>query len=350
MTEPPRGREKRLNAGLESGIEAGEIDLADVIEEPSHFGDAGAAAQTMPLERLVTFDPRIELEDVPAETWRRVGLDPGSTLEALDPGEREWLADLVRFWRGKPRNVIETIAPEDWIHTRGRETYYTTGRTTIRRIRLAMLQTRKTDVRRILDFGSGYGRILRQFKAAFPDAHLTACDILQEAVDFCAETFGAEGVYAADDPGKTELAGQFDLIWLGSLFTHIDAARWTSLLDLLERVLEPGGLLLFSTQGRFIRDQIATRNWLDAYGQPIWVNWGVTEEQLDAVVDDYDRSGFGYLEWGALERRYGTSIATPAWVLGQLQARPRLEIVGYWERGWKPQDLVTCLGIDGKAA
>jgi SAM-dependent methyltransferase len=207
-----------------------------------------------------------------------------------------------------------------------------------------MLQTRKAEVRRILDFGSGYGRILRQFKAAFPDARLAACDILPEAVDFCAQTFGAEPIYAADDPGETALAGEFDLIWLGSLFTHLDAPRWTSLLDLLERALERDGLLLFTTQGRFIRDQIAERSWLDAYGEPIWVNWGVSEEQLDAVVSDFDSTGFGYLEWGALDRQYGTSIATPAWVMEQLQTRPGFEILGYWERGWPPQDLVTCRG------
>jgi hypothetical protein len=74
------------------------------------------------------------------------------------------------------------------------------------------------------------------------------------------------------------------------------------------------------------------------------VNWGVSEQQLDHAVTDYDRSGFGYLEWGALDRQYGTSIATPAWVLEQLQTRPGLEILSYWERGWPPQDLVVCLG------
>jgi SAM-dependent methyltransferase len=240
--------------------------------------------------------------------------------------------------------VIETISPGDWIHVRGPENYYTTGRTTIRRVRLAMLQTRKPDVHRILDFGSGYGRILRQFKAAFPAARLAACDILPEAVDFCATTFDAEPFYAAEDPGETELEGKFDLIWLGSLFTHLDAERWKSLLDLLEGALEPGGLLMFTTQGRSIRDRIAERSWMDAYGKPIWVNWGVTESQLDQAVADYDRDGFGYLEWGTLDRRYGTSIATPSWVLEQLQERPGIEILSYWERGWLPQDLVVCLG------
>ena len=335
------------SGGLDEGLERGEVDLCAVIAEPERFGELGEAALRTTLGRLVDLEPRLEDGDVDAGAWRRAGLDQGTRLGDLDRDDREWLADVLRFWRVRPRSVIETTSPEDWIHTRGPETYYTTGRTTIRRVRLAMLQTRKAEVHRILDFGSGYGRILRQFKAAFPDARLAACDILPEAVDFCAETFSAEPIYAADDPGETEIEGQFDLIWLGSLFTHLSAARWKSLLDLLERVLEPDGLLMFTTQGRFIRDQIAARAWLDAYGRPIWENWGVTEDQLARVVSDYDETGFGYLEWGALDRQYGTSIATPAWVLEQLQTRPGFEILTYWERGWLPQDLVVCCGTEG---
>jgi SAM-dependent methyltransferase len=340
----PRSMTEALS-GLAESLESGRVDVCELIAEPERFGELGKEAQATTLERLVALEPRLEQGDVDSDSWRRVGIDAATTLGTLDAGDREWLADVLRFWRVRPRNVIDTTSPDDWIHNRGGATYYATGRTTIRRVRLAMLQTRKADVRRILDFGSGYGRILRQFKAAFPEARLAACDILPEAVDFCAETFGAEAVYAADDPGRTTLEGKFDLIWLGSLFTHLAAERWTSLLDLLEGALEPEGLLMFTTQGRFIRDQIAERTWKDAFGRPIWDNWGVTEDQLDEAVAGYDREGFGYLEWGSLERQYGTSIATPAWVMQQLQERRGFEILTYWERGWLPQDLVVCLGV-----
>jgi SAM-dependent methyltransferase len=336
MTEAP--------SGLDDSLASGEVDVCEVIAAPERFGRPAESVEAMTLGQLVALEPRIEEGDVEEASWLRVGLDPGMKLGALHPDDREWFADLLRFWRVKPRAVSETVSPGDWIHARAPDKYYSTGRTTIRRVRLAQLQTRMADVRRILDFGSGYGRILRQFKAAYPEARLAACDIQRDAVDFCAETFGAEPIYAADDPGQTELQGEFDLIWVGSLFTHLAAPRWETLLDLLEGALERDGLLLFTTQGRFIRDQIAERTWRDAYDRPIWVNWGVTEEQLDEVVTEYDREGFGYLEWSALDRQYGTSIATPGWVLGQLQTRPGFEIVSYWERGWKPQDLVVCVG------
>jgi SAM-dependent methyltransferase len=328
---------------LEERLADGEVDVCELIAAPERFGNLGETALAMSLERLVACDPGFDDGGDPG-SWRLVGLDPATHLAELDATDREWLADVVRFWRRRPRDVDETIAPDDWIYNRRPDQYFSTGRTTIRRVRLAQLQTRKDELRRILDFGSGYGRILRQFKAAYPEARLAACDILPEAVDFCAETFGAEPIYAAEDPGETPLEGEFDLIWVGSLFTHLGAPRWTSLLDLFERVLEPGGLLLFSTQGRSIRDRLANRTWLDAYGRPIWVNWGVEEEDLNRLVADYDRSGFGYLEWGASERLYGISIASPAWVLAQLQTRPGFAILAYWELGWTPQDLVVCAG------
>jgi hypothetical protein len=28
----------------------------------------------------------------------------------------------------------------------------------------------------------------------------------------------------------------------------------------------------------------------------------------------------------------------------QLEARPGFEVISYWERGWRPQDLVVCTG------
>ena len=62
------------------------------------------------------------------------------------------------------------------------------------------------DVKRILDLPCGHGRVLRYLSAAFPEAEITACDIMREGVDFCASTFGAIPVYSQDDPQQIPLA------------------------------------------------------------------------------------------------------------------------------------------------
>jgi hypothetical protein len=63
-------------------------------------------------------------------------------------------------------------------------------------------------------------------KAAFPGAELTACDIDRDAVEFCAETFGAVPVCAETRPEQIRFDREFDLIWSGSLFTHLEAERF----------------------------------------------------------------------------------------------------------------------------
>ena len=87
-------------------------------------------------------------------------------------------------------------------------------------------------------------------KAAFPEAELIGCDVNREGVDFCAEQFGAVPVYSDPDPTLIDLDGSFDLIWVGSLLTHLDADRLPGLPRPLPPHLAEGGLLLFSSHGR----------------------------------------------------------------------------------------------------
>ena len=51
-------------------------------------------------------------------------------------------------------------------------------------------------------------------------------------------------------PRGRAVGQQVDLIWVGSLFTHLDPARWKDFLDLFARTLRPGGVLVLSTFDR----------------------------------------------------------------------------------------------------
>ena len=57
------------------------------------------------------------------------------------------------------------------------EHYWRDGRSAMEIILGAMIRDEKTEFNNILDFPSGYGRIARHLVAAFPTAHVTACDI-----------------------------------------------------------------------------------------------------------------------------------------------------------------------------
>ncbi len=188
---------------------------------------------------------------------------------------------------------------------------------------------------RILDLPCGRGRVMRVLSTAFPDAELTAGDIDKDAVDFCAEAYGAVPLYSDEDPARIETDAVFDLIWCGSLFSHLDADRWPGFLKFFETRLRPWGLLVFTTSGRFHAQNIVTRN-----REP---------DLAEAMRTAYTESGFAYQDDGP-RPGWGTAIASPAWVCRQLEDRPGFRLLGYAERGWRlRQDVVACTRIGPRA-
>jgi SAM-dependent methyltransferase len=209
--------------------------------------------------------------------------------------------------------------------------YFGCGKSALRCIRHAMLAMGKEEASAILDFPCGHGRVLRMLKAAFPEAALTACDIDRDGVDFCARAFGAAPIYSDRSPEHLEIADAFDLIWCGSLLTHLDSFRWEGFLSLFERSLAETGLLVFTTHGRTVADQLSTSS-LTHFARPV-VN----------MTDDYHAYGFGYSDYYDAPREYGVSLSSPAWVCSQLAKLPGLRLVSFTEAAWdSSQDVIAC--------
>lgn len=212
------------------------------------------------------------------------------------------------------------------------DAYFQVGESALRNIRLAMDAAGKERLDTFLDFPCGHGRVLRGVKQAFPEAGLTASDIDRDGVDFCAQTFGARGVYSDPDLTKVNLPGVFDLIWVGSLFTHLPDSRWWSFLDFLVERLAPEGLLIFTTHGRWSAQRIREDQ------SPLA---GSREAQL-RMLRGYEATGFGFIGSGE-NQAYGTSLTKAAAVLERVEAFEDLRVISYAERGWaRHQDVVAC--------
>ena len=84
-------------------------------------------------------------------------------------------------------------------------------------------QVAEPSLERILVFPSGRGQALRALTRAFPEASFTAGDLDRDAVDFCAEAFGATPLYSDEEPERIETEATFGLIWCDSLFSHLEA-------------------------------------------------------------------------------------------------------------------------------
>jgi SAM-dependent methyltransferase len=109
------------------------------------------------------------------------------------------------------------------------------------------------ELRSILDFGCGCGRVLRHFAplAAAPDGpRLVGSDLNRRSVRWCRRhlPFAEFTVNPLAPPLPFEDA-RFELVYALSVFTHMPPALQQRWMAELRRVLEPGGWLMMTTHG-----------------------------------------------------------------------------------------------------
>lgn len=201
--------------------------------------------------------------------------------------------------------------------------YFSVGADAVKCIQRAV-RLSGAQVRTILDLPCGHGRVLRAIRNQYPDANITACDIDRDGVDFCAKTFGVSPVYSANSPADISIHSSFDLVWVGSLFTHLES--WDDFLEFFSHVL--GGVMVFTVAGEFVAETL-----LKEHG-------GVGPSGAKSILVDRAATGFGFAPYQEYSD-YGRAVVTRQWVERKLAQFP-FEIIQYQERGWdNRQDTVT---------
>jgi SAM-dependent methyltransferase len=237
----------------------------------------------------------------------------------------------------------ERISPRDTMFTwEGTAHYFAVGESALACV-LASLQAAGADVesvRRVLDFGCGHGRVLRRLAAAFPDAAFTVSDQDASGVDFCAQTFGATAIYSSPDPAAVSLAGPYDLIWVGSVFTHLDADAFRAWLAVLAGALAQDGVLVITTHGARAADLVRDGS----------VDFSDFTADRQDLLERWDRAGFAFAAYRSTARNdvpdtspYGNSYiaaeVTRSWL-----ADAGLAEVAYLPAGWdNHQDVYGCV-------
>ncbi len=233
-----------------------------------------------------------------------------------------------------PANVIETIGSGDEMFTGDRGHYFGVGKSALQGIETALSagNLSRTHIRKILDLPCGHGRVMRYLLAAFPVAQITACDLNRGAADFCAGTFGAQPVYSNVNVNQIALTGGYDLIWSGSLLTHLRPGPCAEFVRLFNSLINPGGLIVFTLHGRWVERSLATRRY----------TYGLKEHDVVALLKEYYETGFGYADYPGVSG-YGISVSSPAYVLAELVSLPDLKLVSYHEKGWDNHQDIVCL-------
>lgn len=184
--------------------------------------------------------------------------------------------------------------------------------------------------RNILDLPCGFGRVTRTLRARFPHAALTVSDLDRPGVDFSAREFDARAAYSVRDFRDLDLGEAYDLIWVGSLMTHLPAAQTKHLLSALKRHLSPGGAALVTLQGPSIIPRLRR------------TGYGLPPGGAEAVIEEYGRTGFGYCDYQGGEDvygvaltndHYGISLTNEAW-MGAALEECGLRLHAYEVQAW----------------
>lgn len=102
----------------------------------------------------------------------------------------------------------------------------------------------------VLDFGRGAGRVLRLTRDIAGSVDLRGADLNPALVEWCARELPFASVARNDlEPPLPYPDGSFGAVWAFSVFTHLPEHLQRPWILELRRVLEPGGLLLFTTLG-----------------------------------------------------------------------------------------------------
>jgi SAM-dependent methyltransferase len=201
--------------------------------------------------------------------------------------------------------------------------YYKVGLSAIRCIDDALAQAKISNVRTILDLPCGSGRVMRFLAQRFPAAKLTACEIDRGPVQFCVRTFGAQPAFSSINLDEVELAKKFDLIWCGSLATHLNERDIVALFRLFIRHLAPGGLAVFTTHGDFAVQRASRREF----------DYSIPGDQIERLGRDYAQKGYGFADYAG-EQNWGVSLTSPEWIRARVRELGDLREVYFKERGW----------------
>jgi SAM-dependent methyltransferase len=186
----------------------------------------------------------------------------------------------------------------------------------------------------ILDFPSGYGRVLRFLRARFPNSDITAAEIDRSALDFCRRNFSVTPLLSKIPFSDLNLPPRFDLIWCGSLFTHIDEQAASDLMQFFHDHLSDRGLCVFTTHGwRFIE-------WI----QSKKVTYSLSETAQQKVIREFQSKGYGYADY-ANQPGFGISAVTHQRICELARGVGGWDETLFLEHGWDNYQDVYAFAI-----
>lgn len=227
--------------------------------------------------------------------------------------------------------VDRRVAPDDGMYN-GNDAYYLeVGANALQLIHLALATGGRpaVQIKRVLDYASGFGRVLRWLRAGFPSAQIVAADADKKAVGAIKKIFDVDA-FVLDRSLQEDIGRDFDLIWMGSLATHLPQEQLEALFGRLSSLLSARGIVVATTHGPYVANRIAT-------GEK---NYGLDAPGMSKILREYAATGFGFSPYPKVES-YGISVCTASKVMSIIE-NAELRPIFYRERAWvRHQDCIA---------
>lgn len=207
------------------------------------------------------------------------------------------------------------------IGPRAQSEYFTSARQSAEKVREIILRNNAPfgiasidiDSFSLFDFASGFGMVNRHFRNVLPGAHVEACDIHPEAINFHSQYLGIDCILSTDKPLNLPNNRQYDVVLALSFFSHMPMITWGDWLSALLGRVKQGGLMIFTTHGP--SSQLAKVHRLVESGNDFQF-YPVSEQ------DDLDNA------------TYGTSYSHPRYVMDLLSAMREYHLSEYRMGAW----------------
>jgi SAM-dependent methyltransferase len=140
------------------------------------------------------------------------------------------------------------------------------------------------DIGSWLDFGCGYGRVVRVLVERVDPERIYVTDVIDEGVSFCAREFGVRPLPSSPELGSLELP-EVELAYAISVLTHLPEESGREFLRVLGKAIAPGGIFLFTTHGRWSLEH--AESYSKAYGG----------DAKRSLADEVRARGVGYIPY-----------------------------------------------------
>ena len=200
---------------------------------------------------------------------------------------------------------------------------------------LAAISRRSDEIKLLLDYACGFGRVLRWLCAAFPQARIVAADADAKAIAAVKELFQID-TFALDRSLRENIGSDFDLIWVGSLATHLPEEALQALLSRLHSLLSKDGLLVATMHGPYVADRISRAE----------KSYGLDATATEDLLQKYRRDGYGFGAYPG-QSSYGIAVATASKLLSMCEVS-HLRPILFQERAWvRHQDCFAAIKMAG---